>query len=317
MNSTRTEYEFDFENIEKLSPLIHFGGSSWTYPGWKGLIYHKEYRSEKAFTQNTFEEYANFPLFRTVGIDRFFYSPPKVKLLQEYAEQSPEDFKWVSKVWERITVPEFPKHPRYGQSAGKKNSDFLNADLFCSEVLAPYEKAKVQEKTAPFVFQFPWIAAHLLGADEFIDRLGGFLNQLPKSFQYATEIRNREFLAPKYFEVLNNSGATHCFNHWTNMPALAIQMKRAAEAGGLKAPFYVSRILTPHGLSYQQAVKKFEPYEKVQQPNPDMRRDVVRLIKRALERKVTAFVIVNNRSEGNSPMTIDAICRLAVNSLGV
>lgn len=316
-SSDTSSSSFSLQNIEKLSPNIRFGGSSWTYPGWKGLIYFKDYPSDRAFTQNSFEEYAHFPLFRTVGIDRFFYTPPKATLLTEYDEHSPDDFKWVSKVWERITIPHFPKHPRYGKDAGRSNPDFLNANLFCREVLAPYEHAKVEEKTGPFVLQFPWIASSLLAAPDFFGHLKAFLEQLPSHFSYATEIRNREYLTVEYFDLLNRCSATHCFNHWTNMPPLAVQMKHAAEAGGLTAPFFVARILTPLGLSYQQAVKRFEPYKQVQLPNPEMRRDVVRLIKRALEKNITAFVIVNNRAEGNSPMTIDAISTLAVETLGL
>jgi hypothetical protein len=36
----------------------------------------------------------------------------------------------------------------------------------------------------------------------------------------------------------------------------------------------------------------------------------VRLAKRALERKVKVYILVNNRAEGNAPQTIDAIGRM-------
>ncbi|MCB0328179.1 MAG: DUF72 domain-containing protein [Bdellovibrionales bacterium] len=310
-------YTFDFEAIEKLSSHIRFGGSSWTYPGWKGLIYKREYRSDKNFTQNAFEEYAHFPLFRTVGIDRFFYTPPSVQLLKDYDEKSPDGFLWVSKVWERITIPRFPKHPRYGSHAGLDNPYFLNPNLFGEEVLGPYEEANVLNKTGPFVFQFPWISPNLLSSSEFLAKLSEFLHKIPTSFRYAIEVRNAEYLSPPYFQILNEANATHCFNHWNSMPPLHEQMKRAVDGGSLQAPFYVARILTPLGITYQEAVKKFEPYEEIRQANPVMRRDVVRLIKRAFSRQVMAFVIVNNRSEGNSPMTIDAISRMAVKALGL
>ena len=96
------------------------------------------------------------------------------------------------------------------------------------------------------------------------------------------------------------------------MPPLSAQMQTAAEHGGLTAPFYVARILTPLRLSYEQAVKQFEPYDSLKEPLPEMRRDVVRLAKRATARKVNAFILVNNRSEGNAPETVDAIGRMIV-----
>ena len=95
------------------------------------------------------------------------------------------------------------------------------------------------------------------------------------------------------------------------MPPLREQMLRAAKAGGLKAPFFVARILTPLGVKYEDAVKLFQPYTMIKQPNEAMRHDVATLIRRAIERNTEAFIIVNNRAEGNAPMTIDSIINLA------
>ncbi len=304
--------EFDFESAALLPKNIYFGTSTWTYPGWKNIIYHREYKSEREFNRRSLEEYAKFPWFRSVGIDSTFYAPPKESLLREYASQLPEDFLWVSKVWERVTVPKYPKHPRYGKSSGLMNEDFLNPMLFIDSVLKPYRDEEVRKHSGPFVFQFGHIQKDLLSADEFFKKLEGFLSAVPKEFQYAIEVRNSEFLNSDYFSVLNTQGATHCFNHWTSMPSLKAQMKAAASAGGLSAPFYVARILTPRGISYEQAVELFAPYDRLQRPNPEMREDVVRLAQRAIETKRSAFVIVNNRAEGHAPMTINDIGRRVV-----
>lgn len=40
---------------------------------------------------------------------------------------------------------------------------------------------------------------------------------------------------------------------------------------------------------------------------PEMRRDTVDLVKKAVEEKRAAYVLVNNRSEGNAPLTIQAL----------
>jgi hypothetical protein len=40
---------------------------------------------------------------------------------------------------------------------------------------------------------------------------------------------------------------------------------------------------------------------------PEMRRDTVDLVKKAMEEKRRTYVIVNNRSEGNAPLTIQAL----------
>lgn len=299
----------DTAAMAAVPPTIRFGGSSWTYLGWKGLIYQATYKNDREFRAKSLGEYAQCPLFRTVGIDSAFYSPPTEELLNRYVRLLPPGFQWVEKVWERLTIPRYPDLPRYGAERGKVNPDFLNPELFDRAVLAPHRAAAIRSYVGPFVFQFPAIPRGVMGAPEFIGRLKEFLVALPTDFRYATEVRNPDFLSPEYVGALNRAGATHCFNHWEAMPPLVEQMKRVAAAGGLGADFYVARILTPLGVNYAGAVKLFEPYDRVKRPDPAMRRDVVRLVRRALERGASAFIIVNNRCEGNSPGTIAAIAR--------
>lgn len=303
----------DLDTASEIPPSIRFGCSTWTYPGWKGLIYFREYRSDKAFRRECLREYAECPLFRTVGIDRSFYGPLPLETLTDYARMVPEGFLWVSKAWERFTIPVYPRHARYGKHAGKVNPDFLNASAFVEEWLAPYERDEIRARSGPFVFQFPTISKRVLDEIDFFEHLKTFLSALPPHFEYAVEIRNPELLNEQYFGVLNETGATHCFNHWNYMPSLRKQMELAASAGGLDAPFFVARILTPRGVSYEQAVKRFQPYDSIKQPDPEMRADVVRLVKRALKRGSRAFVVVNNRCEGNSPLTINEIIKLCQN----
>jgi uncharacterized protein YecE (DUF72 family) len=303
----------NFTAASRLPENIRFGTSSWTYPGWQGIVYKQPYKNEQDLKKNCLAEYGRFPWFRTVGIDSTFYGPPKPNTLQRYADQLPEDFPWVSKVWEEITIPLYPNHARYGAKAGKVNADFLNADKFQEQVLSPYITAGVERHTGPFVFQFQVMGKELLQVPAvFLDQLDRFLGKLPSQFQYAVEIRNSSLFAPEYFAVLNKHGVTHCFNHWSFMPPLAEQMRHAAEAGGLTAPFFVARILTPRGLAYDKAVERFRPYNSVKAAVPEMRADVVKLAKRAIERNVTAFVLVNNRCEGNAPQTIEAIGNMIV-----
>lgn len=307
--------DFDFDSATRVPENILFGTSTWTYKGWKNLIYRKTYKSEKEFKALSLGEYAACPLFRTVGIDNTFYTPPSVELLERYASLVPASFLWVSKVWERLTIPRYPSHARYGKYAGQDNPDFLSSDIFTKEVLPPYQREGVVEHTGPFVFQFPSIAKSVMEEEQFLEKLRGFLTALPDNFRYAVETRNRNYLGDDYFGVLNEANATHCFNHWNYMPALKEQMKMAAAAGGLKADFYVARILTPRHMKYQDAVRKFEPYDQLKEPLPEMRQDVIRLARRAVEKNAAAFVIVNNRAEGNAPMTIDALGRMIVSEL--
>ena len=85
---------------------VRFGTSTWTYPGWTGLVYSQLYPESKATTR-MLGEYARWPLFRTVGVDSSFYGPPKATTLASWAKVLPEGFLAVSKVWDRVTAFRF------------------------------------------------------------------------------------------------------------------------------------------------------------------------------------------------------------------
>lgn len=288
-----------------LSPLVRFGTSTWTYEGWQGQIYLRPYAKSR-FAQECLGEYCQYqyqgePLFRTVGNDATFYRPPTANQLRRYLNQIPEDFEMCFKVWEEITIPSYAQHARYGAKAGQPNPRFLDAKLFTELVLTPYREAKFEPHTGPFLFEFQ---RHGLSTDEFCGRLDTFLSQLPSDFRYAVEIRNAGLLGPEYRHVLDKHGAAHVYNHWSSMPPLAEQHKRLE---AFTAPFTVMRLLTPLKMSYEAAKKRAEPYDKIVAELPEMRRDTVELVKTAVAEQRRAYVLVNNRAEGNAPLTVQAL----------
>lgn len=296
---------------DQLSPLIRFGCSSWTYPGWTGLIYDKPYPASGAGAK-MLAEYARWPLFRTVGIDSFFYTPPSERTLASYAAALPADFRCVSKVWDRITAHTFA-NPKERAHFGQLNPDWLNADLFTNEVLGPMQ-AHFAEHIGPFVFEFQTIARTAkLGAADFAMRLDAFFGQLPRGVTYAVELRNQEYLGPEYFAVLRTHGVAHLFNSWTRMPTIGEQFLLH---DAITADFLVARALLRPGRSYSTAVDAFAPYDHVQDENPELRGDLAALAKAALELRVPAYLIVNNRAEGCAPLTITAVARQLVASAG-
>ena len=88
------------------------------------------------------------------------------------------------------------------------------------------------------------------------------------------------------------------------MPSLAEQHHRMER---FTAPFTVLPLLTPLTLSYEAAKKRAEPYTKIVGELPMMRQDTVELVKKAVAENRRAYVLVNNRSEGNAPLTIQAL----------
>jgi len=284
---------------------VRFGTSSWAYEGWQGLVYHRSYPKSR-FTQDTLAEYAAYspngqPLFRTVGIDHTFYRPASAMQLAHYAEQVPGDFQFCSKVWEEITVPVYANLPRYGVKAGKSNPRFLDADAFRDVVLAPAQDG-LGPKLGPLMFEFQRWG---LEPATFYDRLDTFLGRLPFGPRYAVEIRNPALLNSRYREVLNAHGVAHVLNHWTAMPPLSEQHRLFGQS--FPASHVVIRLLTPLGLAYERAVERYKPYNRIAEPQPRMRQDTLDLVRQASAEGRSTYVLVNNRSEGCSPLTVQAL----------
>src|SRR6266498_2910751 len=243
------------ELAQGIPANIRFGASTWTYDGWFGDVYHRRYRGPEPARR--LEEYARYPLFRTVGIDSAFYDPPSEEELRSYARALPAGFPCVSKVWDRITA----------NRLGKDVPDPL----------------------------------------QWADQLDDFFKQLPGGFRYAVELRNPELLTGVHGEVLKRHGVGHVFNSWTEMPPIGEQVELGWT---FPAGFTVARALLQPGRRYGDAVKQFQPYDRVQEPQPALRQDLLELVRQALRRRVEAFILANNRAEGNAPGTIRAVARM-------
>jgi len=283
---------------------IYIGGSSWKYEGWLGQIYSRErYLTRGRFSRKLFEaeclrEYAE--TFPTVCGDFAFYQFPSDEFWRRLFAHVPENFRFAFKVPEQITCKVFPGHARYGPQAGKENEAFLDSrilrEMFLNPLL-PYRR-----KTALLIFEFGAFGRRSFAElGEFLDRLDPFLAALPPEFRYAVEIRNPEFLEKDYFSCLRGHRVAHVYNAWSKMPELRHQM---AIPDSMTADFLVSRALLRHGRVYEDAVGMFAPYTEIQDPNPEARASLRVLIGRARENKQFLFLFVNNRLEGNAPMTI-------------
>lgn len=289
----------------RVPPLVRFGTSSWTYRGWQGLIYQRDYPATGAVAKQL-AEYARWPLFRTVGIDSFFYRPPSVATVKSYAAVLPADFRCVSKVWDRITAHTFHS-PHDTAHRGERNPDWLNPQLFIDQVLDPMRE-HFSDHLGPLVFEFQAIGKREeCSTEQFIQALDRFFGALPAGVPYAVEVRNPEFLSPGYFAVLRDHGVAHVFNAWTRMPPIGEQLLLHES---ITADFVVARALLRPGRTYAQAVDAFAPYDHIQDENPALRHDLVALARTAINLRIPAYVIANNRAEGCSPLTIAAVARM-------
>jgi len=75
---------------------------------------------------------------------------------------------------------------------------------------------------------------------------------------------------------------------------------------GFTAVFTVLRLLTPLKMSYKAAKKRAEPYTKIVEELPQVRTRDGPMVRQAVSEGRRAYVLVNNRSEGNAPLTVQA-----------
>ena len=282
---------------------VFLGTSSWKYPGWKGLVYNRGYRSDKEFNETCLEEYAEN--FTAVGVDHTYYTWPTEKAFEKYVQQTPPGFKFGLKATEAVTIFQYPNIKRYGKHAGTKNETFLDAGSFHANFLTPLERFK--DRIGPVMLEFSqFYPGTIASGSEFTDRLDKFFTALgpDTGFQFAVELRNANWLKAPYFEMLARHRAAHVFNAWTRMPTLADQLEAARD---FELPAVVSRILLAVGTKYAEAVEAFEPYDKILEEHAILRKGGAALIRTAVDRGIPAYVFVNNRAEGCAPRTIQAI----------
>lgn len=287
------------------SPLLHFGTSSWNYPGWEGIVYRRKYPATGAVAK-MLHEYARHPLFGAVGVDSSYYRPLAPATWRSYAAQLPPDFPCLTKVWHRVTAHSFTGH-QDGGAAGAPNPDFLNPELCVNEVIGPALEAGGTH-VGPFIFELQTIAkGGRVSPDDFADRLDRFLSVLPSEARYAVELRNAEYLTPGYFAVLRSSGVAHVFSAWTRMPPIGAQLDRP---DAVSAPFLVARAIVSPGRGYDESVNAFAPFDRIREEDSALRSDLVRLARLSESLRLPTYVIVGNRTEGCSPLTIEAVVRL-------
>jgi uncharacterized protein YecE (DUF72 family) len=282
---------------QRLPSQLYMGAMSWSFPGWRSLVY-AESADPKLLSEAGLGAYAQHPLLRTVEIDRSFYEPLPARYFEQTSRQAPADFRFVVKAHEDCTVPQFPRHARYGKKQGQPNVRFLDASYATDTVVAPAVEG-LADKLAVLLFQFSPQDAREPRA--FADRLQAFLERLPRGVPYAVELRNPELLTRQYADALAATGAVHAHNVWGNMPSVLVQARLIPPAA--RRPLVV-RWLMRKGDDYEGARSRFLPFSRLAEPDATNREDIATLLGKALAHHVPALVLVNNKAEGCAPLSI-------------
>ncbi|MEW5880008.1 MAG: DUF72 domain-containing protein [Pseudomonadota bacterium] len=302
---------------------VHFGTSSWGFPGWRGLVYGGDY-TEAQLARDGLAAYSRHPVLRAVGIDRSFYQPLGAADYARYAAQTPPGFRFLVKAPARLTDAVL-RGERGAPAAA--NPDFLDA-VRAEEAFVRPAVEGLGDKAGVLLFQLsplPREATRGEAAHATIGRIGEFFAALPRAIDdraptYALELRNAELLTPRLVRTLRSVGARLCVGVHSRMPAAARQsaalraMDAAPDEGDtwkLKGPLVVRWSLHA-GLAYDEAKARYAPFDRLIDVDIATRGALAHLVHVALRSGQAAYVIVNNKAEGSAPLTCIELARAVV-----
>jgi uncharacterized protein YecE (DUF72 family) len=300
----------------QLPERLWLGTSSWSFPGWDGLVWARSYE-EKTLAHEGLRAYAERPLLNGVGLDRTHYAPITAEAYAAYRAQTPAGFRMLVKAHDDLTLARFPTHARYGQRKGQVNPGFLDAAYARDVVIEPTVEG-LGDRLGVLLFQFaPQDLTVVGGPLAFAERLCAFLEALPAlphGAGYAVEVRNEALLTDAYREALTSTGTSHCLNAIHGMPSVREQVMRVREAvaparDDALPPWVVVRWMLRRGYSYGEAFERYHPFSRIVDDDAATRGEIARVLEHALQGGKRAIVTVNNKAEGCAPKSLEALAR--------
>lgn len=179
---------------------IHVGTSGYNYEAWRGSFYPEDLPARRMLAYYSGR-------FDTVEINYSFYRKPTEKILQGWAAQVPDSFRFALKAWQRITHQ-------------KRLRD-------CAELVESFADAArtLGGRLAPILYQLP----PNLKAD--LPLLRDFLHQLPRDLRAAFEFRHASWFAEETYHALRDAGAALCI---AESDELATPAVRTSDFGYLR-----------------------------------------------------------------------------------
>lgn len=291
------------EVAQRLPRNIHLGTSSWSFPGWAGIVYDQPAKAT-TLAREGLAAYAQHPLLRSVGIDRTYYAPLTAGDFAAYNVAVPEGFRFLVKAHELCTIARFSRGGRYEEWGGQTNPRFLDPSYASDAVVAPFVEG-LGASAGPLVFQFaPQPLDAVGGAERFVERLRAFLSALPRGPLYAVELRTPELLTPSYLSALADTGAAHCFNVHPTMPHIDSQRR---SVGTDHLPALVVRWMLHGTLGYEEARAQYAPFNRLADPDPHSRATIAAMCRAVSASGRPSYVIINNKAEGSAPLSAFAL----------
>jgi uncharacterized protein YecE (DUF72 family) len=156
------------------------GTSGYSYKEWKGSFY-----PEKLPAKEMLSFYAQH--FSTVEINNTFYKMPTVSVVESWAQQAPNSFRFVLKAPQAIT---------HFKRLKAECQESLNAFLETASAL--------KKRQGPLLFQLP------PNFKKDVERLDGFLKLIPKRTQVGFEFRHESWFDADVYACLKKHSCVLC-----------------------------------------------------------------------------------------------------------
>lgn len=302
---------------DQLPQGLRMGVSTWSYPGWEGLIWDGAY-DKSVLAKKGLEAYGRHPLMRTVCVDRSFWRPLTASQYLAFAGQVPADFRFVVKCPSVVTDAQVRDEDGKGMSL---NPVFLQPDLAVTSFVEPTLEG-LGEQLGVLVFQLSPITWGLLSRPtELLARLQAMLDAVraalaahPLGAQIivAVEVRDPELLTPELADTLRAAGATFCLGLHGKMPPIEEQLVflRRLWPSPLVCRWNLNREFGAYG--YPDAQTKHDPFDEIRTPDVHTRSILAKTIDGITSRGLPAFVTVSNDAEGCAPRSIALLAEAVV-----
>lgn len=319
------DYPYELEKLgEDLPAHVYLGSSSWSFPGWKGIVYSAQ-ANPRHDTVGALKEYAQFPVFRTAGIDRAYYRNLSEEQYRRFAAAVPEDFRFLVKAPQSLT--DAVLRDRFGRPLDA-NPDFLNVEKTREEFL-PALFSGLAAKAGPVVFQMPPFPREIIRTQqkqyEIIERIGAFFAALPRTCGgqqplYAVEMRTASLLTPRYLRAIREGGARMVIGIHPGMPSVMRQTDALRYLDGPDHPtgewtaagdIIVRWSLShEHDATYRKMKEDWAPFDRIRRPDIVTRSGIALLADVAARSGHRLFAVANNKAEGSAPLTMQAVAGL-------
>ena len=252
---------------------LHLGTSAFTAAGWPGSFYPAGMKPAEFLSY-----YAQH--FDTVEIDTTFYRIPSPAMVRGWYAKTPKNFLFAAKVFREIT------HDKALADCDPTFRKFLSA----MDILG--------EKLGPLLFQFGYFNKQAFPSlDDFLARLVPFLKQAPRGYRFAVEIRNRNWLVPKFADALRERGVALALTDQVWMPRPS---EWFARFDPVTADFTYLRWLG----DYRGIEKQSKTWDKVVVDRRRSLAEWAKLCVPLVRRGVIVFAYANNHYEGHAPATL-------------